>query len=119
MKLILQKDQKGGFGKNTYILEAKAELTAEEQKNVDKYKVGKTLLYTNLADRGSGVLGAVSRKLTGTEITIDDLVRGKKIELKDIYEIIDLEDQVKEACQQFKLVLETMASFGGDEIIEY
>lgn len=119
MKLILQKDQKSGFSKTTYILEAKVELTEDEAENVKKYKVGKTLLYTNMSDRGSGMLGIAYRSLAGTEITIGDLIKGKKVEIKDIFEMIGLEDQVKEACEQFKLVLETMASFGGDEVIEF
>jgi len=119
MKLVLQKNQKAGFTKTIYVLEAKVELIDDEQKNVEKYKVGKVLLYTNLADRGSGLAGLVSRVLAGIEITVNDLVNGKKIEVKDFFQMLDMEDQIKEACKNFKLMLDAMASFGGDEIIEY
>jgi hypothetical protein len=119
MKLVLQKNQKAGFTKTIYILEAKVELTEEEQKNIGKYKVGKMLLFTNMGDRGSGIAGVVSRALAGIEITVNDLVNGKKIEVKDFFQMFDMEDQIKEACKNFKLMLDAMASFGGNEIIEY
>lgn len=119
MKLVLQKNQKAGLTKTIYVLEAKVELTDDEQKNIQKYKVGKILLYTNMADRGSGLAGIVSRKLAGIEITVNDLVNGKKIEVKDFFEMLDMEGQIKDACKNFKLMIDAMASFGGDEIIEY
>jgi hypothetical protein len=119
MKLVLQKNQKSGFTKIIYVLEAKVELTDDEKKNIQKYKIGKTLLFTNMADRGSGVAGMVSRALMGIEITVNDLVNGKKIEVKDFFQMFTMEDQIKEACKNFKAILDAMASFGGDEIIEY
>ena len=33
--------------------------------------------------------------------------------------MIAVEDQLKEACEMFKLVLESCRGFGGEEIIEY
>ncbi len=120
MKLILVKDQKKGFtGKVSFSMSAKVEISEEEKANISRYKMGKTMIYTNLTERGKGVLGLISRAAMGIEITIDDLVKGKTVECKDIFEMIALEDQMKEACQNFKLILSTMASFGGEEIIEF
>ena len=120
MKLVLQKDQKKGLtGKVAFSIRAKAELTDEETSNIAKYKVGKTILYTNLSDRGKGVLGMISRAALGLEITINDLVKGKMIECKDIYEMLALEDQMKEACKNFKQILNIMATFGGEEVLEF
>ena len=119
MKLILQKDQKSGFGsKPKYVLDAKVELTTEENQNVNKYKVGKTILYTNM-EGGSGLLGKLSTKLIGTELTVDGLLKGKKVEMADFFEMIALEEIVKESCQNFKIMLDNMSNFGGDEIIEF
>lgn len=118
MKLILQKNQKSGLGKPKYILEAMVELTDDEAKNVKKYKVGKTVLYTNM-EGASGLLGKMNTALIGTEFTVDDLVKGKRVEMKDFFEMIALEGIVKESCEKFKLMLEAMANFGGDEIVEY
>lgn len=120
MKLVLQKDQKKGFtGKVTFSLSAKAELTSEESSNLSNYKMGKTMLYSNMNERGSGLMGMVSRAAMGIEITVDDLVQGKTVECKDIIQMIALEDQMKEACKNFKMVLDTMATFGGEEIVEF
>lgn len=121
MKLLLRRDQKKGRlgGKVTFTLHAQAELTTEEEANVKNYEMGKTMLYTNIEDRGSGVLGAISRAATGIEITVDDLVNGRQVDCKDIVQMIAVEEEIKGACSTFKNMLDTAARFGGEEIIEY
>lgn len=126
MKLLVRRDQKKGLlgGKIIFTLDAQAELTPEEQENVKKYKMGKTLLYQKheLADPGSGMLGLASRlafKALNTTITVDSLVNGKHLECKDIVEMCALEEQLKEASHMFKTVLEAAARFGGEEIVEF
>ena len=42
---------------------------------------------------------------------------GEKVSLP--VTVFAMEDQIKDACKNFKLILDAMASFGGDEIIEY
>jgi hypothetical protein len=119
MKLLLRRSQKQGLMSGiTFILDARAELTNEEAENVKKYKLGKTMLYTNIEDRGAGLLGMIARAATGIEITVDNLVRGKQIEIKDIIEMIATEEQIKEASANFKRVLDTAAQFGGEQVIE-
>ena len=81
--------------------------------------MGKTLLYTNMENRGSGLAGMLSRAAIGIEITIDDLINGKRVESKDIIEMLAIEEQIKQACENFKIVLETMANFGGEEVVEF
>jgi hypothetical protein len=120
MKLVLNRDQKKSLtGKAKFKLDAVAELTPNEKRNIDKYKMGKTLLYTNLENRGKGLLGVISRAAMGIEITVDDLVSGKTVECKDILEMIALEGQVAEACESFKLMLDTAANFGGSVTLEF
>ena len=96
-----------------------ADLTDEEADNVSKYRFGDTMLYTNLEDRGKGIMGALSRAIIGIEIRVNDLVHGKVIECKNIIEMISIEEQIKEACKYFKIMLDTAAQFGGDEVIEF
>jgi len=121
MKLVLRRNQKKGMlgGSITFTLEARAQLTGEETENIKTYKMGKTLLYSNLEDRGSGLLGALSRAAMGIEITVDDLVVGKQIDCKDIIQMMAVEEQIKEACANFKNVLDTAAKFGGEQVIEF
>ena len=52
-------------------------------------------------------------------ITVDDLVKGRTINCKDIMEMLAIVDQVKDACGNFKAMLEAAATFDGEEVIEY
>lgn len=123
MKLLLRRDQKSGLiGKITFTLAVRAELTDEEKSNIKKYKLGDTMLYERMTmtDKGSGLLGVASRlafKAMNLTVSVDDLSGGKKIDCKDIVEMLAVEDQIKEASQTFKNVLEAAASFGGEEVI--
>lgn len=124
MKLLLRRDQKSGLiGKVTFTLAVRAELTDPEKDNIKKYKLGETMLYERdkLTDRGSGLLGLASRvafKMMNISVSVNDLADGKKIDCKDIIEMLAVEEQIKEAAQTFKNVLEAAASFGGEEVIE-
>ena len=82
-----------------------------------------TVLYEKLkmTDGGSGLLGVASRlafHAINLKVTVDDLYNGKKIECKNILEMLAVEEQIKEACVNFKNVLEACRHFGGEEIIE-
>lgn len=124
MKLLLRRDQKSGLiGKITFTLTVRAELTEVEKDNIKKYKLGDTMLYERdkIIERGSGLLGVASRlafKMMNISVSVNDLSGGKKIDCKDIVEMLAVEDQIKEAAQTFKNVLEAAASFGGEEVIE-
>jgi hypothetical protein len=123
MKLKLARDQKSSLiGNITFTLDARAELAPQELDAVKRYKLGKTLLYKNYeVEGGKGLLGAASKwaiKMMNIHITVDDLVNGKHIECKDIVEMRAVEEQLKEACETFKAVLETALHFGGEELIE-
>lgn len=124
MKLLLRRDQKSGFtGKMTFILAVRAELSDEEKNNIQKYKLGDTMLYERMTmtEKGSGLLGVASRlafKMMNISVSVDDLSGGKKIDCKDIVEMLAVEDQIREAAQTFKNVLQAATSFGGEEVIE-
>jgi hypothetical protein len=125
MELLLRRDQKSGMmgmGSVTFVLEVRARLTSEEQKNIARYKLGKSVLYTKgeLVERGSGLLGLATRlafKAMNISVSVDDLSGGKRIECKDIVEMIAVEGQIREAATTFKQVLETAAQFGGEEVL--
>ena len=124
MKLLLRRDQKSGLiGKVTFTLTVRAELADEEKNNIKKYKLGDTMLYerAKVVDPGSGLLGAGWRlafKMMNLSVSVDDLSEGKKIDCKDIVEMLAVEEQIKEAARTFKNVLEAAATFGGEEVIE-
>jgi hypothetical protein len=126
MKLLLRRDQQtSGILRNTvtFAITVRAELSAEERQNIQKYKLGDSLLYSRgeLADRGSGLLGLATRAAfhaANISVTANDLVQGKRIECKEILEMLGVEEQIKEAARTFKAILEAASHFGGDEVLE-
>jgi hypothetical protein len=51
-------------------------------------------------------------------IQVKELVDGKTIECKDIMEMLAAEDQVREAAQNFVIMLRSAMGFGGEEVVE-
>ena len=130
MKLKIRRTQKSGMmsSKITFQLHAQTELGPEEFENVNKYKLGKEVLYhkekVDTSNVGyAGVMSSVgtllAAKALNITVTADDLLNGKIVECKDIVEMLAVEEQIKEACGIFKEVLESAAHFEGEEIIEY
>ena len=104
MKLIIKRDQdKGLMGGMNFILEAKAVLNSEEQELIKKYKAHKEVLFSG----------------GGRTYTINDLTIGVREKVKDVSILLNNEDVYKNACKHLKTLLDVMASFGGEEIIEY
>jgi len=52
-------------------------------------------------------------------ITVNDIISGRAIETESISKLLELEDTVKEGCQNLKTLLTVMATFGGEEVVEY
>ena len=112
-----------GIGAPVFMLDVRADLSPQERKDIGTYKLGKTVLYSRgeLVGNGSGLLGLASRlafKAMNISVSVDDLAGGKRIECKDIVEMIAVEDQIKEAATTFKAVLQTAAHFGGEEVVQ-
>lgn len=123
MKLLLRRDQRSAMlGKVIFALEVRADISAEEQERIRKYKLGDTVLYaSHEITGGSGLLGLASRlayKAMTISVSVNDLAHGKRIECKDVVEMLAVEDQIREAAQTFAQVLNAAAHFGGEEVLE-
>ena len=124
MKLLLRRDQKTNMlGKVIFTVSVRAEISDEEKASIKKYKMGDTMLYerSKIVDPGSGIIGLASRlafKMINLTISVNDLENGKQVECKDILEMLAVEEQIKEAAQNFRNVLSAASTFGGEEIIE-
>lgn len=125
MKLLLRRDQRSAIigSKPVFVLNVRADISTAEQADIAKYKLGDTELYAShtLVDRGSGLLGVATRfahKAMTINVTVKDLTGGKKIECKDIVEMLAVEDQIREAAKTFSQVLAAAAQFGGEEVVE-
>ena len=107
-----------------FSLEARVDITEEEIAHIKKYKMGQEVLYAKERITGSSEakLSSIARNLasaaTALTVRIDDLVRGTKVECKDILEMMAVEEQIKSACQTFKDILASMAHFDGEEVID-
>ena len=58
----------------------------------------------------------------GTQLphyTIASLMRGVTQEVKDITILLHNEDEIRNACQSFKELLTVMATFGGEQVVEF
>lgn len=121
MRLLLRRTQKTGLmGAVSFVLTVRAELSDQERLNIGKYRLGETVLYTRdeMVDPGSGLAGLASRlafKALNISVSVDDLVKGKRIDCRDIVEMLAVEEQLREASRTFKAVLEVAAGFGGEE----
>ena len=124
MQLLLKRNQRSGLmGGVIFILDARAEFTPEERRNIRRYRLGNTLLYQRyqMTDPGSGWLGVVSRllfKMRNIEVTVARLVNGTHLEFKDIHEMLAVEEHLKEVSRNFKDVLDAASGFGGENLIE-
>jgi hypothetical protein len=109
MKLVIKRDQdKGIMGGVKFILNARVELTPEESELIKKYKAQQEVLMQGPSRFGMNML-----------ISIGSLTSGFSQKCKDITEVLNTEETLKEVCGKFKTYLMVMASFGGEEVIEY
>jgi hypothetical protein len=110
------------MGKVTFSLDVRADISDEERAAIKKYKLGDTELYASHEyTGGSGLLGVAGRlafKAINLRISVNDLTQGKRVEAKDIVEMLAIEDQIKEAAQTFGQVLAAAATFGGEEVVD-
>lgn len=125
MKLLLRRDQRSAIigNKPVFVLEARVQLSDEERDHIKRYKLGDSLLYEKKPmQQGSNEyaqLGhALMWRLANLTITVNDLQNGRKVECKDILEMLGVEEQLKQAAQNFKAVLDAAAHFGGEEVVE-
>jgi hypothetical protein len=123
MNLILRRDQRASLlGKVTFQLDVRAEISREEMASIQRYRLGDAVLYSKseLVDRGSGLLGLASRlafNAMNISVSVSELVSGKRVECKDIVEMLAVEEQIKEAALTFKQVLNAAVHFGGEEVV--
>ena len=129
MELLLTKSQKSGMLSSTitFVLNIKTRLTSEEQALVKKYKMGKEVVYEKLpvgaavSSMGSiaGTLTAITAKALKLIFTVDDLVKGRTIECKDMLDMIAAESQIRAAADGLWGILQASKNFEGEEVVTY
>ena len=118
MKLYIKRDQKphtgllGGNKGMIFILSYRLELTPDESALVTKYKIEEYPLTFKKDERdrdGNPI----------PTMTVRHLMFGGKDEVKDITVLLNNEQVLKDACANFKTLLGVMATFGGEEVVDF
>lgn len=115
MKLFIKREQKaqtgllGGHQGMVFQLSYRLELTPQEKELVSKYKADSYPL-TYRRDRDGSQI---------PDMTVSRLMYGGKDELKDITILLNNEQVIKDACANFKTLLGIMATFGGEEVVDF
>lgn len=106
-----QEEQKGFFGGSkgfSFLLTCRVKLNEGEISLVEKYKQWDIPIYS---------YQTVSNT-TGTW-SLRGITEGKTLSCAGVMELLGSEEQIKEACQNLKILLGVMATFGGEEIVEF
>lgn len=136
MQLKIKRSQRtGGMlgGKVFFALDIRAEYAAEEKANINKYNLGGEVIYNSEAAKrhlesmgqsldgsGKGVLravGSLALAKLNLNVTIASLAQGQHIECRDLNELLEAENALREACKNLKAFLEVAASFDGSEVV--
>ncbi len=114
MKLYITRDQSSSAsGGVDFELHVRVELTSSESDVIRKYKLEKEVLL-NKEKKIPFTDSSISQ-----DITIGSLVDGQNIRCRQITEILEYENNLKEACELFNKYTMAMTSFGGQEVIEF
>lgn len=121
--LIRRSESTSTFGSAIYVLEVRAGMSDEEKGWIQKYRFGSSVLYSK-KDRPAVDTGTVTgigllllHHALNITVSVNDLVNGKRIECKNIVELLAAEEQIKEAAKVFGSVLRAASQFGGEEVI--
>ena len=116
VKLVIRRNQadvKGVFGGHKgvrFSLFGKVDVTDAERALIERYKVGD---YT-LADYELRLV----KETIPFRVSVNDIMNGKSVETDSIKTLLELEDKIKEGCVTLKNLLQVMATFGGEEVVE-
>lgn len=121
IKLLLRRDQRSGLtGMTIFSLDVRADLSAGEKDRIRRYTLQDTeLAASHETTPGSGLLEVASRLAFKTvTLTVKDLEGGKRIEVKDVVELLGIEGHIRQAAQTFKEVPDAASHFAGEEVFE-
>jgi hypothetical protein len=130
MEVLLTKSQKSGMFSSSisFVLHMQAKLTSEEADLVKRYKMGGLVIYdkdagmVDKARQGDGwrsLAAGLMVKALKLQITINDMINGRSLELKDINEMMAANAQIKEAAENFHGMLMASKHFEGEEVLKF
>jgi hypothetical protein len=145
MQLKIQRSQRTGLvGKALFCVDIRADYSMDERVNINRYALGGQTIYNSQNARkhleragahldrtqsgsvgesvGGLARGALSLAMAkmSLNITIASLGRGHHIECKELPEMLEAEETVRNACKNLTRYLDAAATFDGSEmVVEY
>ena len=136
---IKRSQRQGGIlgNKALFALDIRADYSADERDAINRYKLGGDIVYSSEAAKrhsakvdahlsagtGGGLAkGIMSMALASMNlsITIASLQQGHHIECKDMSEVLEAENGLREACKNVTSWLDAAKTFDGREmVVEY
>jgi hypothetical protein len=142
MQLKIQRSQRTSItNKIIFCLDIRADYSAEEQHNIQRYRLGSQGIYNSRAAQkhfaaaeghldqtqtgttgqrmGGLVKGAFSMALAHMQlnVTVGSLAKGHHIECRDLEELLEAEDALRNACKNLTRYLEVANTFDGSEVV--
>ncbi len=142
MQLKIQRSQRATITNAiVFCLDIRADYSAEEQHNIQKYRLASQGVYNSRAAQkhseaasahldqtqtgttgqrlGGLVKGAFSMALANMQLnaTVGSLAKGHHIECKDLQELLEAEDTLRKACKDLTRYLEVANTFNGSELV--
>lgn len=115
MKLLITKNQsKGMMGGVSFEVRAQAQLTDEESKLVQYYKLDNEVL---LSKKMINIWGQPTDH--DVKVTVRQLLNGETFKCKDLNEVIAYTESLKSACGTLKSYLDVARGFGGQEVCDF
>lgn len=114
MKLHITKNQsKGMMGGISFEVKARVELSEDERKLIQHYKLDGEVL---LSKKMINIWGQPTDR--EVLVAVRHLVNGESYKCKDLSEVIGYSESLKTACETLKAYLAVASTFGGNEVVE-
>ena len=96
--------------KTEYILDVRAELTPEEQTLLEQVEAGDTILHEWNPSWNPDI---------DMTMTVDSMVSGESINCASFVDLVNTEEEVKDACRTLVILLDRAKSFGEEEVFDF
>ena len=115
MKLLMTKNQsKGVMGGVSFEVSAQVQLSDDERKLIQHYKLDNEILFQK---KMVNIWGQPTDHLI--DVRVKSLLGGQAYKCKSLDEVISYSESLKSACETLKSYLEIAKSFGGQEVFEF
>lgn len=110
--LINRKLRKEGLIKKkmAFILEVRAELTSNERALIDQCDAGDAILHEWNPSWAPNI---------DMTMSVNSMVSGTSIDCASFVDLIETEEDVKQACQTLVVLLDKAKSFGQEEVFDF